>query len=395
MRSIVYRIILALFIIFSFFSFYRANTGILFLEYLKIESYKQLHPEFIPEASTIRIGGAWHDTVIADMYWLKTIQYIADNLFTSWKDKEAYNRYFSVLLNTITDLHPRFTEPYVIWLLFAPAIMPNDSDEIKNEKKELLKSSIQLGEKWVKETCNPLKIQSILSESELSNIWKNPKNQDPCMNGLIPYYLWYSYYWNNDYDAINAVKYYKIAAGHTREWIATEVPIATQYYIPLILGKWGNYITSAILFLSMWLDGVDDDKKLCSTESEKLLTFLQPYREKPIDLASMEMIKKSIENVLPSASSMKAYKSANPFTMTCNEHYNRAIRQFNLALVTEADNLYLKKYGKHAQTAMELIDSQILPSLPTEYEQQEGIIYEYREDKKVWDYTAGTYKKKK
>ncbi len=170
MRSIVYRIILVLFIIFSFFSFYRANTGILFLEYLKIESYKQLHPEFIPEASTIRIGGAWHDTVIADMYWLKTIQYIADNLFTSWKDKEAYNRYFSVLLDTITDLHPRFTEPYVIWLLFAPAIMPNDSDEIKNEKKELLKSSNQLGEKWVKETCNPLKIQSILSEIKLSNI---------------------------------------------------------------------------------------------------------------------------------------------------------------------------------------------------------------------------------
>ena len=107
------------------------------------------------------------------------------------------------------------------------------------------------------------------------------------------------------------------------------------------------------------------------------------------------MIKKSIDNVLPSASTMKAYKSANPFIMTCNEHYNRAIRQLNLAIVTEADNLYFKKYGKHAQTAMELIDSQILPFLPTEYEQQEGIIYEYREDKKVWDYTAGTYKKKK
>jgi hypothetical protein len=44
---------------------------------------------------------------------------------------------------------------------------------------------------------------------------------------------------------------------------------------------------------------------------------------------------------------------------------------------------------------MELIQSQILPSLPTEYEQQDGIIYEYREDKKVWDYTAGSYEKKK
>jgi hypothetical protein len=44
---------------------------------------------------------------------------------------------------------------------------------------------------------------------------------------------------------------------------------------------------------------------------------------------------------------------------------------------------------------MELIQSQILPSLPAEYEQQDGIIYEYREDKKVWDYTAGSYEKKK
>jgi hypothetical protein len=94
----------------------------------------------------------------------------------------------------------------------------------------------------------------------------------------------------------------------------------------------------------MGLDGIDDDSRLCSTETEKLLTYLQPYIQKPIDFSSMEIIKKSIEHILPSASRMKEYKRANPFTMTCNEHYNRAIRQLNLAFITEADNLYLKKY---------------------------------------------------
>jgi hypothetical protein len=34
------------------------------------------HPEFIPTRDAVRIGSAGLETVVADIYWLQTIQYI-------------------------------------------------------------------------------------------------------------------------------------------------------------------------------------------------------------------------------------------------------------------------------------------------------------------------------
>ncbi len=373
--------------------FYYINTGTLFLENRKLDGFVRSHPELIPTKEVITISDWGHDTLIADMYWLRTVQYIADNLFSGWEEKKKYNEYFIKLLKTITELHPRFTEPYIIALLFSPQVLPTDTEGEKVEKQSIAQASMQIAKAGVLATCNQETIKHILQETDISQIWRNPVNHDPCVDGFIPYYLGYNYYWNNNYDTVNAVKYYKIAAAHTRENIGTQIPIATQYYIPLMEGRWWKQKTAAFVFFTMALEGVQDKENICIQETEKLLSFIQPIIQKDTLFPenTITTLIDSIQQVKKTDEEMQKKKRENPFWLTCNEHFARGTKQIYLSYLEEADIRYMKQYKKHASDARVLKESWYIPLLPVDYYSEKGIIYKYDTRKNMWDYRNGTY----
>lgn len=67
------------------------------------------HPEFIPTAQAVRIGSIGMENLVADMYWLRAIQYIGSNALSA-----GYKAYLATMLELITDLSPHFTYPYQI-----------------------------------------------------------------------------------------------------------------------------------------------------------------------------------------------------------------------------------------------------------------------------------------
>ncbi len=56
--------------------FYWLGTGQNYAMHKQIQRNLIDHPEFIPTRDAVRIGSAGLETVVADIYWLQTIQYI-------------------------------------------------------------------------------------------------------------------------------------------------------------------------------------------------------------------------------------------------------------------------------------------------------------------------------
>jgi len=54
--------------------------------------------------------------MMADMYWLETIQYIGGNVIGG-----EYKKYLYAMMDLITDLDPHFERPYIIGQLLLPS----------------------------------------------------------------------------------------------------------------------------------------------------------------------------------------------------------------------------------------------------------------------------------
>ncbi|MFH1262250.1 MAG: hypothetical protein V1495_02230 [Pseudomonadota bacterium] len=92
---------------------------------------------FIPKASTIRPFLLGHEAFLADLLWIRTVGYFADEFYGRGQFK-----YLNGLLDFITDLDPRFERVY-IW---AGAILMYRGGAISREK--VMESSRILEKGW-------------------------------------------------------------------------------------------------------------------------------------------------------------------------------------------------------------------------------------------------------
>lgn len=164
------------------------------------------HPEFIPQASDVRLISSGFDNLLADFYWLSAIQYVGENAVTA-----EYKRFLFEMLNLVTDLNPAFTAPYEVGLLLLPDMNPRVENFTKEEQLTNVQKAVKLGEKGMATTCDAKKIEMILAEPDLAQVWTNPEYKNPCKNSMVPYYLAYVEYYNLKH-ADKASRYYRIAA---------------------------------------------------------------------------------------------------------------------------------------------------------------------------------------
>jgi len=139
-------------------SFYKINQ----LNYIKHKEIQQSvvnHPENLPETKLARITSVWFKNLKADWYWLQAVQYIGSNALES-----EYKKYLFKVLDLITDLNPYFEKPYVIGQLLIPSYNHRYESLSDQQQTKYVDQWEELWLKWVKNFCDPDKLEAIKRE---------------------------------------------------------------------------------------------------------------------------------------------------------------------------------------------------------------------------------------
>ncbi len=248
----------------SLWGFYTVNTGQNYQTHRKIRQSIVDHPEFIPTAESVKIGSVGMQTLVADFYWLGAIQYIGSNAISA-----DYKAYLGAMLELVTDLSPHFTYPYQIGLLLLPETNERYEKTTKQEQKKHVQEAIHLGEKGITQNCDLRKIEQIRKEYDLQKLFNNPALANPCTDPMIPYYLAYASYWNNN-NPEQASFWYKVAGVHDTG------PKGSQIMSAIMQGKTGNREKAIIMFLSLAENIDPNEKGLCRQLTGELRNLLTP-----------------------------------------------------------------------------------------------------------------------
>jgi hypothetical protein len=145
-----------------------------------------MHPEFIPSVKTARYLAVGHYTTVADLMWLETIQMIGDNIGNG-----RYIAFMHTFIDHITGLHPYFARPYEMILMLTPTISQHDTPTQKKDTENVIRNAITIGEKGMQTLCEGghEKLKKIHNIPVNQSPWKIQELRNPCVNGVIPYYL--------------------------------------------------------------------------------------------------------------------------------------------------------------------------------------------------------------
>jgi hypothetical protein len=190
----------------SFFVFHKYHTTILFVEYDTLWYYRRMHPEMQSDPKVVRAFDAGHTTTYADSIWLSTVQYIADNIRNN-----EYTVFLNPLVETITELHPHFTRPYILSVLLAPTVNP-ESISFMTGNIDIGKRALEIGEKGIRENCDAPKMESIIALGISGKAWEKPELKNPCTTGELPYQT--AYLADQLGEREKAYQYYTIASAH-------------------------------------------------------------------------------------------------------------------------------------------------------------------------------------
>jgi len=149
-----------------------------------------------------------------------------------------------IILDLITELNPYFEHPYTIWQLLLPDYNFRYEKMDEAEQKKHIDEAVNIWLKWIKNFCDPVKIEKIKKEDNLKNLWTLEEYKDPCKSFTIPFYQGYIYYFYSN-DPLTASVYYKIASANSDalEW--------AKIMAAIMAGKWWNREKSFLMFL--WL----------------------------------------------------------------------------------------------------------------------------------------------
>lgn len=382
MRSLLGIILIIPFLVFG----YHVNHKN-YLQQITIEQEVIEHPEKLPNSDMAKISSFWFTNIMADMYWLKSVQYIGENVIGG-----EYKKYLWVIINLITDLNPYFESPYVIWQLLLPSD-ETDFDESFNQEEMLRNIEVwrDLWRKWVENFCDPKKLAAINAQDNLGLIINDESwiYMNPCDSYKIPFYLAYIYYYYLD-DGANSAKYYKIVSAQK------EAPEWARILAAIMQGKWGEREKSLYMFLSL-AKNVWDETESCTILSGELENVYTEINARGLKLtgeliANIEAISKQVLPVLSEENENEILDDTK-----CNNYLAKAIREINLMYLEEANIRYIAEHptGEPAKNADVLYETGYISFLPTDYQQYPedgyGIEYEYNSDIGRFDYDIEIY----
>lgn len=227
-----------LFVLFSI-GFFAYNTSFNYMQHVEIKKIFVNHPEFIPTSQVVGLSSGGFQNIVADSYWLSTIQYIGSNALGS-----EYKAYLYVMLDFITNLNPYFTFPYQIGELLLPSYNERYENLNDTEIQKNTEQAIKIGLKGIKNNCDDTKIKNIKNEYDLKKLWTDENYKNACREPMIPYYLAYIYYWNL-HDGAKSSEYYRIASTNT------DAPKGARTMAAIMQGKSGDREKSIIMLLSL------------------------------------------------------------------------------------------------------------------------------------------------
>ncbi|MDD2515884.1 MAG: hypothetical protein PHF46_03210 [Candidatus Gracilibacteria bacterium] len=383
----MFKKIITVFLVISvFFGFFYVNEKINYPLHVKLRDSFVEHPEFIPKVKFVKITSGGFENIIADYYWLYSIQYIGKNAVSG-----EFKKYLYALLNFVTDLNPNFTYPYQIGELILPTTSKNEEISKKDEIKHT-EEARDLGLKGIKNNCDLKKIEKIKNESDLKKIWGNEEYKNSCTDSMIPYHLAYIYYWGLK-DAKNASFYYKVTG--TNEG----APTGARTMAAIMAGKSGDRQKAIIMFLSL-AESIDANQKdpnkqgLCGEFSKILKNILAPvlFNDDFFSNLNGTFVKKVEESrgtITKQLGEENVDFSAGRTENYCSYYLNKATRELNLGYIEGADKKFFNDFKFHALIPEDLFKKGYINYIPVDFQKVskgQGIVYFFNDDINNWDY---------
>ena len=372
MKKVISILIIIFLFIIVLFTFYNINEKN-YIKYKAINRHTIDHPENLPTKNLALNTSFWFKSIIADLYWLQTIQYIWSNAVSS-----EYKKFLFIIIDLITELNPYFEHPYSIWQLLIPEYNFRYEDINSLEQKKYQDQAIELWLKWIKNFCDLKKIKLINDEDNLYKIWTEEQFKNPCSHYKIPYYLAYVYYFYKK-DPLEAAKYYKVTSA-IKNWLEWSKVMAA-----IMSWKWWDREKSYFMFLNI-AQFIESENQVCLEFASYLQQiWVNIFIDKKIKLDS------KIIKILEQTKIKFFWKENNSKdnilkTTECINYVNKSLRELNLEYITRANYLYKQKKWKNSKHAKQLFDEWYINYLPTDYQQHKNywIIYEY--NKETWNY---------
>ena len=337
------------------------------------------HPENLPKPELAAKTTFGFSNVIADMYWLQTIQYIGGNAISS-----EYKKFLFAILDLVTTLNPYFENPYIIGMLLLPWDDNQfEGDDTEEAKERYTSQAVTIWLKWIENFCDKEKIALIDKEFDLEKLWSDPQYKNPCQSDLIPFSLAFVYYFYLN-QPLEAAKYYKVSSAidDSLEW--------AKVMSAIMQWKGWDREKSIYMFLNMGRT-VEDDLvcRVLSTEIEKIMNGLSAG-EFALSGKLISDISKVREDVFGEFN--EETKEIAMSGTSCQNFVNKAVRELNLLYLELANKQYISdNWGIPAKDWEELLEAWYIDYNPIDFQQFEtyGIRYDYNDETGNFDYWNG------
>ena len=336
------------------------------------------HPDRLPKAEYAALTFPGFSNMTANIYWLQAIQYVWRNAVSS-----EYKMYFYEMMNLITELNPYFENPYVFGQLLLPSWSQSNpyEDFTENEIDNHNTHARLLWHKWIENFCDSEKIEKIFTQDDIWKIANDPQYSNPCRSYLIPYHLAFIYfYYLKDYW--QAANYYKVVAAQddSPQWARTLAWIMQWR-------AWDRAV-SIFMFLSLAQSSSDNDEvcQILSSEIETIYTHIH-HEGIVLNWEFIEQMEILREEFFPIHETQEERIFS---SLECGNFLGRAIREFSLLYLEEADTLYRANNPDaiSAHTPERLFESWYIDFIPSDFQRSWdfSIIYRYDEESGRWDY---------
>lgn len=349
------------------------------IKYEKVE-----HPEFLFASDQTRLFSFGARETIADLYWINLIQYIGWNVIQA-----DYKKYMARMVDLITDLSPKFSYPVEVSLILLPDSNKLYESYSDSEVSQQRQAAIQLWEKMMSQSCNQDILKKIEQASNLWDLLDKKELRNPCKNGMIPYYMGYVYYFNENNPAKSA-EYYKIAT--TQD----DTPEFARNMYAIMSGKWWERQKSIALFLS--LAGNDKtSNSLCTSGIQQMREILGGSNFESVVAGPnfVQAVNKLYRQIAQEVLQEDVNQEDNIMSNACVSSIGKATREVNLAYIEHYDEMYFQQHQEHARDAQDLLKKKWIPYLPKDFQQNGSdnleVIYFYNQETKAWDYKRGRY----
>jgi len=116
--------------------------------------------------------------------WIGAIQFIGDSFVASGATDSM-----GEIFRYITTISPVFSPAYEINLLLTPIVPENSTGTAREIALSRVKKAMDHAENGMQFLCDTEKITKILAMNNLPELWKDVFLANPCVSGMVPYYL--------------------------------------------------------------------------------------------------------------------------------------------------------------------------------------------------------------